>query len=166
MQLMKTGREERKTWKAWLILPASTENLAEMLPNSVLLSSESGDRVVRQGKVPSPIHDPPVQRLEFPHVFIIGLADGFFPIRERLTGKEIWKRKKAFLCCIHSGRTLLAPCFPHAFKSKRNPDRLMQSRFLKELPESHYDSYNAHSSYRRTGWNQYGGQGRGYGRSF
>jgi hypothetical protein len=57
--------------------------------------------------------------------------------------------------------------------------RMMQSRFLKELPQSGYELYNVHaqqsafgnpSNYGKGKWSQYGGkQGRsggGYRRSF
>ena len=60
------------------------ENLAEMLTQLILLSSESGDRVVRKGESClrlSTIHQS--KGLEFRHVFIIGLADGFFQTKEQ-----------------------------------------------------------------------------------
>ena len=64
------------------------ENLAEMLAQLILLSSESGDRVVRPGESClrlSTIHQS--KGLEFPHVFIIGLADGLFPNKRAIDGE-------------------------------------------------------------------------------
>ena len=64
------------------------ENLAEMLSQLVLLSSESGDRVVKAGERCvrlSTIHQS--KGLEYPHVFIIGLADGLFPNKRAIDGE-------------------------------------------------------------------------------
>ena len=79
------------------------ETLAEMLSQLVLLSSESGDRVVRNGERCirlSTIHQS--KGLEYPHVFIIGLADGLFPNKRAIDGESDLEEEKAFLCRINA----------------------------------------------------------------
>ena len=68
--------------------------------------------------------------------------------------------------------------FPMLSSQNGTQIRMMQSRFLKELPQSGYELYNVHaqqsafgnpSNYGKGKWSQYGGkQGRGggYRRSF
>jgi len=146
------------------------ENLHEMLSQLVLLSSESGDRVVRQGERClrlSTIHQS--KGLEFPHVFIIGLADGLFPNKRAIDGEsDLEEERRLFYVATTRAERSLHLVFPMLSNQKGTPVRLMQSRFLKELPEGQYELHNAHSSYRqpRTGWNQFRQKGRGYGRSF
>jgi len=146
------------------------ENLHEMLSQLVLLSSESGDRVVRKGESClrlSTIHQS--KGLEFPHVFIIGLADGLFPNKRAIDGEsDLEEERRLFYVATTRAERSLHLVFPMLSNQKGTPVRLMQSRFLKELPESQYELHNAHSSYRQrqTGWNQFRQKGRGYGRSF
>jgi DNA helicase II / ATP-dependent DNA helicase PcrA len=146
------------------------ENLHEMLSQLVLLSSESGDRVVRQGERClrlSTIHQS--KGLEFPHVFIIGLADGLFPNKRAIDGEsDLEEERRLFYVATTRAERSLHLVFPMLSNQKGTPIRLMQSRFLKELPEGQYELHNAHSSYRQrqTGWNNFRQKGRGYGRSF
>ncbi len=146
------------------------ENLHEMLSQLVLLSSESGDRVVRKGERClrlSTIHQS--KGLEFPHVFIIGLADGLFPNKRAIDGEgDLEEERRLFYVATTRAERSLHLLFPMLSNQKGTPVRLVQSRFLKELPESQYELHNAHSSYRqrRTGWNHFRQKGRGSGRSF
>jgi DNA helicase II / ATP-dependent DNA helicase PcrA len=146
------------------------ENLHEMLSQLVLLSSESGDRVVRQGERClrlSTIHQS--KGLEFPHVFIIGLADGLFPNKRAIDGEsDLEEERRLFYVATTRAERSLHLVFPMLSNQKGTPVRLMQSRFLKELPEGQYELHNAHSSYRQrqTGWNNFRQKGRRYGRSF
>ena len=149
------------------------ENLAEMLSQLVLLSSESGDRVVRQGEKClrlSTIHQS--KGLEYPHVFIIGLADGLFPGRRAIEGEgDLEEERRLFYVASTRAEKSLHMIYPMLSSQKGTPVRLMQSRFLKEIPDGCYEVLNAHSSFGRgrpssSGWNHYGsgGYGGGYGR--
>ena len=149
------------------------ENLAEMLSQLVLLSSESGDRVVRAGEKClrlSTIHQS--KGLEYPHVFIIGLADGLFPGRRAIDGEsDLEEERRHFYVASTRAEKSLHMIYPMLSSQKGTPVRLMQSRFLKEIPEGSYELLNAHSSFGRgrsksSGWNQYGsgGYSGGYGR--
>ncbi|MEC7802748.1 MAG: ATP-dependent helicase [Verrucomicrobiota bacterium] len=149
------------------------QNLAEMLSQLVLLSSESGDRVVRDGEKClrlSTIHQS--KGLEYPHVFIIGLADGLFPSKRAIDGEsDLEEERRLFYVATTRAEKSLHMIYPMLSSQKGMPVRLMQSRFLKELPETKYELLNAHSSFGRgysksPGWNQYGsgGYGGGYGR--
>ena len=146
---------------------AKYENLAEMLSQLVLLSSESGNRVVKQGESClrlSTIHQS--KGLEFPHVFIIGLADGLFPNRRAIDGEsDLEEERRLFYVATTRAERSLHLVFPMLSNQKGTPVRLMQSRFIKEIPDSHYHLHNAHTTFDRsgkTGWNHFG-PGKSYG---
>ena len=144
------------------------ENLAEMLSQLVLLSSESGDRVVRDGEKClrlSTIHQS--KGLEYPHVFIIGLADGLFPGKRAIDGEsDLEEERRLFYVATTRAEKSLHMIYPMLSSQKGTPVRLMQSRFLKEIPDTRYEMLNAHSSFgrggsRSPGWNQFGSGGYG-----
>ena len=139
------------------------ENLSEMLSQLVLLSSESGDRVIRSDERClrlSTIHQS--KGLEYPHVFIIGLADGLFPSKRAIDGEsDMEEEKRLFYVASTRAEKSLHLVFPMLSNQKGTPVRLLQSRFLKEIDNSRYELLNVHSSLSRfggssSGWNQYG----------
>lgn len=153
------------------------ENLAEMLSQLILLSSESGDRVVRQGESClrlSTIHQS--KGLEFRHVFIIGLADGLFPNKRAIEGEgDLEEERRLFYVASTRAERSLHLVFPMLSSQNGTQIRLMQSRFLKELPQTGYELYNVHAQNsfgQQSGygskWSQYGGgkRGGGYRRSY
>ena len=153
------------------------ENLAEMLSQLILLSSESGDRVVRQGESClrlSTIHQS--KGLEFRHVFIIGLADGLFPNKRAIDGEgDLEEERRLFYVASTRAERSLHLVFPMLSSQNGTQIRLMQSRFLKELPQTGYELYNVHAQNsfgQQSGygskWSQYGGgkRGGGYRRSY
>ena len=145
------------------------ETLAEMLSQLVLLSSESGDRVVKHGESCirlSTIHQS--KGLEYPHVFIIGLADGLFPNKRAIDGEsDLEEERRLFYVASTRAERSLYLLYPTLANQKGTPVRLMQSRFIKELSDSKYEIHNAYShrgfgrerSYGQSGWSRYG---RGY----
>jgi DNA helicase-2/ATP-dependent DNA helicase PcrA len=148
------------------------QSLAEMLSQLVLLSSESGDRVVRQGESCirlSTIHQS--KGLEYPHVFIIGLADGLFPNKRAIDGEgDLEEERRLFYVAATRAERSLHLLYPTLANQKGMPVRLMQSRFIKELPESRYELLNAHSrhghrkerSFGNSNWGNSGGGYKGY----
>ena len=81
------------------------------------------------------------------------------------------EERRLFYVATTRAEKSLHMIYPMLSSQKGTPVRLMQSRFLKELPETKYELLNAHSSFGRgysksPGWNQYGsgGYGGGYGR--
>jgi DNA helicase-2/ATP-dependent DNA helicase PcrA len=153
------------------------DNLAEMLSQLILLSSESGDRVVRHGESClrlSTIHQS--KGLEFPHVFIIGLADGLFPNKRAIDGEgDLEEERRLFYVASTRAERSLHLVFPMLSSQNGTQIRLMQSRFLKELPQTGYELYNVHAQNsfgQQSGygskWSQYGGgkRGGGYRRSY
>ena len=155
------------------------ENLAEMLAQLILLSSESGDRVIRPGESClrlSTIHQS--KGLEFPHVFIIGLADGLFPNKRAIDGEgDLEEERRLFYVASTRAEKSLHLVFPMLSSQNGTQIRMMQSRFLKELPQTGYELYNVHAQHNAFGerhygsgsWSGYGNSGRnrqGYRRSF
>ncbi len=149
------------------------DNLAEMLTQLILLSSESGDRVVRPGESClrlSTIHQS--KGLEFQHVFIIGLADGLFPNKRAIDGEgDLEEERRLFYVASTRAERSLHLVFPMLSSQNGTQIRLMQSRFLKELPQTRYELYNVHAQNafgQQSGyggkWSQYGGGGRRGGR--
>ena len=148
------------------------DSLAEMLSQLVLLSSESGDRVIRQGESCirlSTIHQS--KGLEFPHVFIIGLADGLFPNKRAIDGEsDLEEERRLFYVASTRAERSLHLLYPTLANQKGTPVRLMQSRFIKELPESRYELLNVHShyghgrqkTYANSTWRNFGGNFRRY----
>ena len=139
------------------------DNLSEMLAQLILLSSESGDRVVRPGESClrlSTIHQ--AKGLEFPYVFVIGLADGLFPLRRAIDGEgDMEEERRLFYVAATRAEKELFLTFPMLSNQKGTPVRLQMSRFVRELPETQYEVEQPPPSYRsRSG---YGG-GYGYGR--
>ncbi|MBT5717000.1 MAG: ATP-dependent helicase [Opitutae bacterium] len=153
------------------------ENLAEMLSQLILLSSESGDRVIRHGESClrlSTIHQS--KGLEFRHVFIIGLADGLFPNKRAIDGEgDLEEERRLFYVATTRAERSLHLVFPMLSSQNGTQIRLMQSRFLKELPQTGHELYNVHAQNsfgQQSGygnkWRQYGGGKKrgGYRRSY
>ena len=140
------------------------DNLSEMLAQLILLSSESGDRVVRPGESClrlSTIHQ--AKGLEFPYVFVIGLADGLFPLKRAIDGEgDMEEERRLFYVAATRAEKGLYLTFPMLSNQKGTPVRLQMSRFVRELPETQYEVEQPLPSYRsRSG---YGGGGYGYSR--
>ena len=138
-----------------------------MLSQLVLLSSESGDRVIKHGESCirlSTIHQS--KGLEYPHVFIIGLADGLFPNKRAIDGEsDLEEERRLFYVASTRAEKSLHLLYPTLANQKGAPIRLMQSRFLKELPESRYELENAHSRYGHRKSNTWGNSHCGPGNS-
>ena len=139
------------------------DNLSEMLAQLILLSSESGDRVVRPGESClrlSTIHQ--AKGLEFPYVFVIGLADGLFPLKRAIDGEgDMEEERRLFYVAATRAEKGLFLTFPMLSNQKGAPVRLQMSRFVRELPETQYEVEQPPPSYRSS--SGYGG-GYGYGR--
>ena len=78
------------------------------------------------------------------------------------------EERRLFYVATTRAEKSLHMIYPMLSSQKGTPVRLMQSRFLKELPEAKYELLNAHSSFGRgysksPGWNQYGSRGYGSG---
>ena len=99
------------------------ETLAEMLSQLVLLSSESGDRVVRNGERCirlSTIHQS--KGLEYPHVFIIGLADGLFPNKRAIDGEsDLEEERRLFYVASTRAERSLYLLYPTLANQKGTP---------------------------------------------
>ncbi|MFP6892826.1 MAG: ATP-dependent helicase [Opitutales bacterium] len=139
------------------------DNLSEMLAELILLSSESGNRVTRSGESClrlSTIHQ--AKGLEFPYVFIIGLADGLFPIKRAIDGEgDLEEERRLFYVAATRAEKELFMIFPMLSHQKGTPVRMQLSRFIRELSESHYEVEKPAPSYRSQG--NYGRGNQGYG---
>jgi DNA helicase-2/ATP-dependent DNA helicase PcrA len=98
---------------------------------------------------------------------------GLFPGKRAIDGEsDLEEERRLFYVATTRAEKSLHMIYPMLSSQKGTPVRLMQSRFLKELPETKYERLNTHTSFgrgssRSPGWNQYGaggGYGGGYGR--
>ncbi len=139
------------------------DNLSEMLAELILLSSESGNRVTRSEESClrlSTIHQ--AKGLEFPYVFIIGLADGLFPIKRAIDGEgDLEEERRLFYVAVTRAEKELFMIFPMLSNQKGTPVRMQLSRFIRELPDTHYEVEKPTPSYRSQG--NYGRGNQGYG---
>ena len=139
------------------------DNLSEMLAELILLSSESGNRVTQSGESClrlSTIHQ--AKGLEFPYVFIIGLADGLFPIKRAIDGEgDLEEERRLFYVAATRAEKELFMIFPMLSHQKGTPVRMQLSRFIRELPDTHYEVEKPAPSYRSQG--NYGRGNQGYG---
>ena len=150
------------------------DNLSEMLAQLTLLSSESGDRVVRRGESClrlSTIHQ--AKGLEFPYVFVIGLADGLFPLKRAIDGEgDMEEERRLFYVAATRAEKGLFLTFPMLSQQKGTPVRMQMSRFVRELPETQYEvekprtvqGFNSRYRGNRGFGNGKGGYGKNWGR--
>ena len=150
------------------------DNLSEMLAQLTLLSAESGDRVVRRGESClrlSTIHQ--AKGLEFPYVFVIGLADGLFPLKRAIAGEgDMEEESRLFYVAATRAEKGLFLTFPMLSQQKGTPVRMQMSRFVRELPETQYEvekprtvqGFNSRYRGNRGFGNAKGGYGKNWGR--
>lgn len=115
-------------------------DMAELLGQLVLLNSESTDRSAEEpGDVVrlTTIHQS--KGLEFPVVFIIGLAEGLFPIKRAVDEGNIEEERRLFYVAVTRAMEELYLSYPMVSLQGGPPTRLEMSCFLQELPENTYE---------------------------
>jgi DNA helicase-2/ATP-dependent DNA helicase PcrA len=82
-------------------------------------------------------------------VFLIGLADGLFPLRRAIEANDLDEERRLFYVAVTRARDELYLCFPK-LNTKGGPMMLQTpSRFLLELPGNLYQSLGLKRSF---GW--------------
>ncbi|MGE4550536.1 MAG: ATP-dependent helicase [Opitutales bacterium] len=139
------------------------EDLSDMLAQLILLSSETGDRVMRSGQQHvrlSTIHQ--AKGLEYRYVFVIGLAEGLFPTRRSIEGDggDLEEERRLFYVAVTRAQEGLCLTYPMLSEQKGAPVRMQPSRFVRELPDDQFEVRRQPPSSRAS----HGGY-HGYGRS-
>jgi len=117
------------------------ETIAELLAQLVLLNAEtsnnstdlSDDTAVRM----TTIHQ--AKGLEYKVVFIIGCADDLFPLKRAIEEGDLEEERRLFYVAVTRAKDELYLCYPIINNGRGGAIRLNPSRFLQEIPSSHYE---------------------------
>ncbi|MFM9092947.1 MAG: ATP-dependent helicase, partial [Verrucomicrobiota bacterium] len=115
------------------------EDMHELLAQVMLLGSETGDRSADPTEDAlrlTTVHQ--AKGLEYAAVFLIGLAEGSFPLRRAIEAGDIEEERRLFYVAVTRARDELDLCFPK-LNTKGGPAMLQSpSRFLEELAPDLY----------------------------
>jgi DNA helicase II / ATP-dependent DNA helicase PcrA len=126
------------------------EDMQELLAQIMLLNSETSDRSADPDADAlrlTTVHQ--AKGLEFAAVFLIGLADGMFPLRRAIEANDLEEERRLFYVAVTRARDELYLCYPKV-NTKGGPAMLLTpSRFLQELSG---DLYQPLKIRRSCGW--------------
>jgi DNA helicase II / ATP-dependent DNA helicase PcrA len=112
------------------------DDMQDLLAQIQLLNSETSDRQVDPDADAlrlTTVHQ--AKGLEFGVVFILGLADGLFPLRRAIEANDLDEERRLFYVAVTRAKDELYLCYPKV-NSKGGPATLLSpSRFLLEVPE-------------------------------
>ena len=120
------------------------ESLGDMLTQLALLNSETTDKDMRErdgGQNSlrlSTIHQ--AKGLEFPVVFVIGCADGLFPLRRAVETGDVDEERRLFYVACTRAKERLFMLYPK-ISSGRDASLLEVSQFIREADSSTYRMY-------------------------
>lgn len=117
------------------------DNMDELLAQLVLLNSESSDRSTEAAEDTirlTTIHQ--AKGLEYPVVFIIGLAENLFPLKRVIEEGSIEEERRLFYVGVTRAQEQLYLTYPMVSLQGGPPQRLEPSRFIQELPEYVYET--------------------------
>tara|TARA_R100000027_G_scaffold19410_2_gene14042 strand:+ start:2344 stop:4341 length:1998 start_codon:yes stop_codon:yes gene_type:complete len=127
---------------------ARFQELSELLAQLILLNSEASDRSIEPGEETirlTTIHQS--KGLEFPVVFILGLADGMFPLNRAVEEGNLDEEIRLFYVSVTRAQDQLFLSFPQ-FQSQGGPPRKMPpSRFLASIRPDYYEAVRYRSSW-------------------
>jgi DNA helicase-2/ATP-dependent DNA helicase PcrA len=108
-----------------------------------IAGEEPGEYGDREHIVLSTIHQ--AKGLEWRHVFVIGLNEGWFPALRALHEDSVEEERRLFYVAATRAREQLYLCFPVISEDWYSPGSFKPSRFIQELPrhlyeEIHFDS--------------------------
>lgn len=117
------------------------DTLADLLAQLALLNTETTDKDMRErdGEIGSlrlsTIHQS--KGLEFPVVFVIGCADGLFPLRRAIDDGDVDEERRLFYVACTRAKDRLYLLYPK-IGSARAPEILEVSRFISEANSATY----------------------------
>ena len=126
------------------------EDMQEMLAQIMLLNSETSNRSADPDADAlrlTTVHQ--AKGLEYAAVFLIGLADGMFPLRRTIETGDVEEERRLFYVAVTRARDELYLCWPK-INTKGGPAMLQTpSRFLQEISPDLYQPLRIKRSY---GW--------------
>jgi len=123
---------------------ARYETMEELLAQLVLLASESNERSPEEQKHClrlTTIHQ--AKGLEFPVVFVIGLADGTFPLKRTIDEGDLEEERRLFYVAVTRAMEELYLTYPMLNQQGNSVMRLNPSRFIREVDPSRYETLRA-----------------------
>jgi DNA helicase II / ATP-dependent DNA helicase PcrA len=126
------------------------DDMQELLAQIMLLNSETSDRSAEPDADAlrlTTVHQ--AKGLEYSAVFLIGLADGSFPLRRAIEAGDVEEERRLFYVAVTRARDELYLCFPKV-NTKGGPVMMQSpSRFLQELSPDLYQPLKIKRSF---GW--------------
>ncbi|OIR08189.1 ATP-dependent DNA helicase PcrA [mine drainage metagenome] len=136
--------------KSLIGFAARFSEMQEMLAQIMLLNSETSDRSVDPNEDAvklTTVHQ--AKGLEYAAVFIIGLAEGMFPLRRAIESGDIEEERRLFYVAVTRARDELYLCYPKV-NTKGGPAMLLTpSQFIQELDPNLYQPLRVK---RQWGW--------------
>jgi len=117
------------------------ETMEELLAQLVLLASETTERSPEERKNClrlSTIHQ--AKGLEFPVVFVIGLADGLFPLRRAIEDDNLEEERRLFYVAVTRAMDDLYLCYPMINQQGGGMTKLDASRFIQEVSPDRFET--------------------------
>ena len=117
------------------------ETMEEILAQLVLLASESNERSPEEQQNClrlTTIHQ--AKGLEFPIVFVIGLADGTFPLKRTIDEGDLEEERRLFYVSVTRAMEELYLSYPMLNNQGNQVMRLNPSRFIQEIDPSRYET--------------------------
>ena len=119
-----------------------------MLGQIALLNSETSDRSADPDADAlrlTTVHQ--AKGLEYEVVFVIGLAEGLFPLRRAIESGDVEEERRLFYVGVTRARDELYLCYPKV-NAKGGPAMLMApSRFIQELSDDLYQRLKLRRSF-------------------
>lgn len=119
---------------------ARYEDMSELLAQLVLLNSETSDRRIDPDEETvklTTIHQ--AKGLEFPVVFVLGLAEGLLPLKRAIEEGDVEEERRLLYVAVTRAMEELYLCFPRVSASGGPPQLLEPSRFLTSIPDDCYE---------------------------
>jgi DNA helicase-2/ATP-dependent DNA helicase PcrA len=117
------------------------DTMEELLAQLVLLASESNERSPEEANNClrlTTIHQ--AKGLEFPVVFVIGLADGTFPLKRTIDEGDLEEERRLFYVAVTRAMEELYLSYPMLNQQGNQVMRLNPSRFIQEVDASRYET--------------------------
>lgn len=115
------------------------EEVSDLLSQLVLLNGETAERSVDGDDDAlrlTTIHQ--AKGLEYPIVFVIGLSDGFFPLKRAIDNDDLEEERRLFYVAITRACDALYMTFPRFNPKSWGSPYMNPSRFLQDLPKDAY----------------------------
>jgi DNA helicase-2/ATP-dependent DNA helicase PcrA len=117
------------------------DTMQELLAQLVLLASESNERAPEDALNClrlTTIHQ--AKGLEFPVVFVLGLADGLFPLKRTIDDGDLEEERRLFYVAVTRAMEELYLSYPMLNQQGNTVMRLNPSRFVQEVDTSRYET--------------------------